>query len=186
MIRTTLAAALCAALVGCGGYTTYPAPESGPGADAAFNSPNVAPGPDVIYTALQYTIDRFPVDGPYALNLPPELSDKRVEYIFDLLDDPDAYSLTENTRDLPVYHVDRLWIRTTRAEVDVFRPVVDVPGPEGRQVTQRVTVNLEPRFARWRVVSARSSAIGLAPPPEPFFRERNPSARADATDAGTP
>lgn len=180
MLRTILAAALAVALTGCAGYTTYPAPESG-GADAAFNSPNVPPAPDVIYTALAYTIDRFPVDGLYAINLPPELDPKRVDYIFGLLKDPDARTLTQGTENLPTYHVGRIWIRGAGAEVDVFRPVTDIPGPDGAQVTQLVTVKLTPRFTRWRVASARSAAIGVATPPEPFLLDSK-SATAAAGD----
>lgn len=180
MLRIALAAALTLALTGCAGYTTYPAPQAG--SDAAFNSPNVPPAPDVVYTALAYTIDRFPVDGPYAINLPAQLDPKRVAYIFDLLKDPDARTLTQGTENLPTYHVGRIWIRGGSAEVDVFRPVTDIPGPEGGQVTQMVTVKLEPRFTRWRVASARSAAIGVASPPELAFRDQPETATASAAE----
>src|SRR5690606_25101261 len=88
-----LLASFALALGGCVGYTTYPAPATGESADAAFNSPNVPPAPDVIYTALDYAVERFPAGGAYTLNLPPELDPKRVDYIFNLLDDPAARRL---------------------------------------------------------------------------------------------
>ncbi len=183
MFRFALAALVSIILSGCAGYTTYPAPEPGTTSDAAFNSPNVPPAPDVIFTALEYSIDRFPINGPYAINLPPELDAKRVDYIIGLLKDPNAAVLTESNQDLPTYHVARIWIRAGRAQVDVFRPVTDIPGPQGGQVTQMVTVNLKPHFTRWQVESARSAAIGVASPPAPAFRDPNTRAIATAGPA---
>lgn len=172
MIRSLTALALTTLTIGgCVGYTTYPAPVTGESADAAFNSPNVPPAPDVIYTALAYAVERFPVGGAYAINLPPELDEKRVEYIFNLLDDPNARRLTRETADLPVFHVSRIWIRGASAEVDIFRPVTDIPGPDGGAVTQMVTLNLKSNFTRWRVDASRSAAIGLATPPKLHFAD---------------
>ena len=190
MARTGLirliALSILAALVGCVGYTTYPPPESGKGADAAFNSPNVPPAPDVIYSALAYTIGRYPVAGAYAINLPPELDAKRARYIHDLLNDDDARLLTADAvaQGLPIYHVARVWIRGPYAEVDVLRPVMDVPGPGGAEVTQQVTLTLKPRLARWRVTGARSAPIGLSTPPALSLRDADTAAAiVDASPA---
>ncbi len=171
MKSIVLSAALALLAPGCVGYTTYP---PGAGRDAAFNSPNVPPGPEVIYQAVAYATSRYPVTGAYAVNLPPELDPKRVEYIFDLLDDPDAGVLSPEAEAArtPVYHVGRVWIRGVHAEVDVFRPVLDIPGPAGAEVTQMVTLTLRSNFAsRWRVTGSRSSAIGLHEAPDRSLRD---------------
>lgn len=157
--------------VGCVGYTTYP---PGAGRDAAFNSPNVPPAPEVIYQAVAYATSRYPVAGAYAVNLPPELDPKRVDYIFDLLKDPDAGVLSPEAEAarVPVFHVGRVWIRGVHAEVDIFRPVLDIPGPDGAEVTQMVTLTLRSNLmSRWRVTGTRSSAIGLHDAPDRSLRD---------------
>ncbi|RMH26170.1 MAG: hypothetical protein D6693_07620 [Planctomycetota bacterium] len=157
-----------ATLAGCVGYTTYPPPESGRSADAAINTLNAPPASDVVFAAVRYVTSRWPAAGPYAINLPADMDTKRARYVFDLLKDPDASPVTAESIEAgrPVYHVSRVWIRGAYAEVDVFRPIGDVPGPGGAPVHQLVTVTLKPNLmARWRVTGSRSSAIGLHAPP---------------------
>jgi len=171
-------------LASCVGYTTYPPPGTGAGSgDTAINSPNVPPAPDVIVTALQHTIVRRPVNGDYAINLPPELTPKKATSIVARLHDPHAHLLTPETQSLPTYHIARIWIRGANAEVDVFHPVMDIPGPAGAPVVQLATVTLRSNLARWKMVSMRSSRIGAATPPPLHFvqLEKQDDDPADAT-----
>lgn len=172
--RLFFALILSSSLTGCVGYTTYPPPGEGTG-DVAFNSPNTAPAPDVIFTAVKYAVEQYPVDGEYTINLPAELNPTNIEYIGRVLGDPRAVRLTPETESLPVYHISRVWIRGFFAEVDVFRPVLDIPGPEGAPVHQRITLKLRAHFARWRVQSAQASVIGIADPPSLTYREPVPA-----------
>lgn len=184
MLRLVALIGLTLGLVGCVGYTTYPPPGEGTGSgDAAFNSPNIPPAPEVIAVALRHIVERYPVAGAYALNLPAELSAKKSRRISKLLDDPKAQPLTSQTQTLPIYHVARIWIRGASAEVDIFRPVTDIPGPPGVPVSQLVTLSLKSNLARWRVVSTRSSAIGVASPP-PLHFQTIADAQATAADSG--
>jgi len=187
MARLLLGVCLLAGLLapGCVGYTTYPPPESGKGADAAINSPNAPPAPEVIFAAVRYTTSRWPTEGAYAINLPADFDAKRMHYVFDLLHDPDAAPVTPATIDagIPVYHVGRVWIRGGYAEVDVYRPILDVPGPNGAPVHQMVTVSLKPNLlTRWRVTSTRSAAIGLHTPPALTPRDARTLAAVGADD----
>lgn len=166
MLRLTALIGLTLTLTGCVGYTTYPPPT---GSDTAINSPNVPPAPDVIVAALRRTIVRHRVSGDYAVNLPPELTVKRANWIVSHLDDPHAHLLTASTQSLPTYHVARIWIRGNYAEVDVFHPVMDIPGPAGAPVVQLATVTLRSNLARWRMESIHSSRIGAAAPPPLHF-----------------
>jgi len=173
-----VACLLLGATVGCAGYATYP-PVDG---DTAINNPNFRPVRSVIAQALRWTIERHPVPGQYAVNLPEGLTAGNVRSIIRQLPEG-GRPLTEQSKDLPVYHVSRIWIRGAGAEVDVHRPVLDVPGPDDQPVHQMMTVTLDGGFNRWRAESSQSWVIGAEPtPPLRFVQTDNQTDVDDAED----
>jgi len=71
---------------------------------------------------------------------------------------------------LPVFYVDRVWLRFNSATVDVIRPMPEVgPGPDGKPVYQTVTVRLEGGTTPWRVVHARAWPAGATTLPTAYF-----------------
>lgn len=174
-IRTPLAATLMLAaglgvgalLSGCAGYANYPKIGSD---DVAVNNPNVAPTPEAAFTALRWVVRRYPVDGPYTVNMPSGTYRRTGERVIDLLNDPNARLLTPTNQDLPCYHIKRVWIRGERATVEVLRPVLRPPmnlssGAPSAGLYQSFWVKCEAGWKPWRVVHARAWPIGTDAPP---------------------
>jgi len=160
----TAAVAMTAGLIGCASYSNYPALKG----DTAVNDPNAPPLPDLMVKAVRHTVERHPVAGPYAVNLPADLKPQKAEWIVAQLDE-DARLLTEETADLPTFHVSRIWVRGVKAEVDVHRPLVDVPSPRGGAAQQMVTVKLDSGLSGWRAASSKAWAVGAFEPPAPRY-----------------
>lgn len=165
MSALMVAMAAAGAIGGCAGYSNYPKIEG----NTASNDPNSSSMTAVMVVALQWTIEKHPVDGPYAVNLPEGMLRKRVDSVFARLDDPNARPITPDTVDLPTYHVARIQIRESNAEVDIIRPVTTVKGPGGAIVYQTVTVFVKGGLHPWAAESERAYMIGIAEPPPPHF-----------------
>lgn len=175
---STTAALVAAALalpgfmVGCVGYTTYPEVEGG----FARDNPNAMPTPIVLAESLERIVRRYPptLDGSstsFAVNLPAGTTYKTAQRIVEKLG-PGANVLQPGTENLPKYHIGRVWIRTTRAKVDVFRPVAALnddgspnaaSGPIGYQA---ITIWLEGGLGpNWRVIREQPWALGAVEVP---------------------
>jgi len=177
-----LALAALAALPACVGYANYPPIEG----DTAANDPNAQPFSGIMVGALKYTIERHPVEGQYAVNLPEGMLRHRALQIIDRLDDPAARPMTPETVALPTYHVSRVWIRGTEAEVDVHRPLPVLTGAAQPTTHQMATLYMTSGFNEWRVERVRPYAMGAFPPPEPSFIPEpppEPQPRTDEPDA---
>ena len=165
MVRTTLALACAAALLGgCTGYNTWP-PQKGV---AGIKDPNVRPNDQVILTSLQYTVQRYPPDSPdgrFAINLPEGINPRLYTWVVARAGEG-AEPLTEDNADLPIYHVKQIKVRGREAEVLVLRPVTEAgEGPEGAMAYQPITVQMRGGLDGWRVVHRREWLVGLEDPP---------------------
>lgn len=165
VLSATLLAGACLAPIGCAGYANYPSI----GEDAAINDPNHPPIPDVMAEALRYTVEKFPVEGEYVVNLPPGIQKRWAERLLKRLEDPNARLVTPGTENLPAYHVTQVWIRGDSSTVEVVRPVPTVKaGAEGPAALTYQSLRLKLRgagSANWRVRATRAWTIGAAEPP---------------------
>jgi hypothetical protein len=154
------------AMTGCAGYANYPQIGT---SDVAVNNPNVAPTPEAAFTALKWVIRRYPVEGPYTVNMPSGTYRRTGERVIELLKDPDARLLTPTNQHLPCYHIKRVWVRGERATVEVLRPVLrppmDKPAGTPDTIYQSFWVKCEAGWKPWRVVHARAWPIGSDAPP---------------------
>jgi len=152
------------AIVGCAAHATVPArPEE----EWSVSDPNVHPAATVMRVALQRVISRFPVDGPYVINLPQGMQKRWAEDLLKRLNDPNAHLVSSATADLPAFHVTKVWIRPgSRAWVDILRPVRGVPGEGAGPLYQRITVQLrDAPLNPWHVDAIRVWPMGLDQPP---------------------
>lgn len=154
-------------LTGCVGYTTYP-PADWQTASGDISGP---PADELMTESLRHVIDRYPPGGvgTIAINLPEGVHDRAYGVIARRVG-PDVVPMAPGLESMPTYHVTRIWVRGTRAEVDVLRPVGELgPSPSGEPIIQAVTVQLEGGLSRWRVMRVRPWVIGSEAVPEPHY-----------------
>lgn len=154
----TASGMLAAILPACTSYTNVP----GPDAATAQQDPNARQASRAAETALAWTVQRHPVEGPYWINLPPGTSIETAESIAATLGGmarvPDAPST-----ELPVYHVSRVWIRLSEGKVDVIFPARD---GLNRQVQRAVTVWMNGGIRPWTARRGQYWSPGTVPVPE--------------------
>jgi len=191
LLVITAAVTLLASAAGLSGctkqYTNYPEVPSARGLSEDPNSPGAELA---IIASVQYVVRRyFPgsqhdddsttqgvaraaVDDAFILNLPRGMRKSFYERIVRRVG-PNVLPMTPEALEqsgLPVFHVTRVWMRLHDAQVDIMRPMLELPpGLDGQPIYQTVTCRLEGRFMQWRVVHARAWTPGLDPVPEPFF-----------------
>lgn len=168
------AALTCGVLGGCpgGGFNTWPpADETRPwGGSTSSGDINRPPVLQVVGTALNYACRRFPPlanaspedvpTAPFAINLPPGTTYKAATEICGFAH-PLARPLTEETKTLPVYHVARINVRGTDAEVLVHVPVVGMTSPEGGTLYKGVRIVLRSGTQNWRVMAHSSFPVAV-------------------------
>lgn len=153
------------------GNVNYP-PIDGQTATGDLNQPAAR---HVMATALIYATNRYPpvaeapvgekVEQPLAFNLPPGVSDGTYHIIQNDVSERNvtAVALTDRTKDRPVYHVTRVVVRGTDAEVDVLVPRYNLgPGVSGEQMYSGVSLDMRGGFRPWQVISARSFQVTSA------------------------
>ena len=151
-------------LVGCIGYTTYPAASW----QVASDEMNGPPADEIMIASIKWAIDRYEEGsgGSVAINLPDVVRDRAYRVIATRSGER-AVPMQPGLEDLPTYHLVRLWVRGEKAEVDLLRPVTDIgASPTGNQIVQAVTIYLEGGLHRWRVERARHWYIGTDEVPE--------------------
>jgi hypothetical protein len=182
--------ALPAAMSGCTSTTNYPEIE---GTKLTFEDPNEWRTVSAMIVAVRYVGNRYEpgrlpeyntidpseiaestVDYPFILNVPPGL---RKVYYDRLCREvgsnarpvtPDVAETLANqqTTDVPLIHIGRVWIREQSAQVDVYRPMPELGlGADGQQVYQMITVRLSGGVRPWRAIHARAWAPGAFPTP---------------------
>lgn len=158
-----------ALLGGCSSYT------SAPGIDAHFaaEGPNAPRAESAALAALQFAVTRYPPGGPrteaatsreassltadfpLAVNMP--LGTRRGVYERVAIRLGAQVVPYDTGVTLPIYTVERVWVRERTATVDVLRPMLELPRKaDGSPVYQRLTVRLEGSFRPWRVVHTRA------------------------------
>lgn len=171
VLAASMALAAGLGLAGCATYANYPEI----GKDVAVNDPNVTPLPTLETVALRWVVQKYPVQGEYAVNPARGTEKSKAEAIARGVG-ADARIVSDETMGLPVYHVPRIWLRGDRAEVDVTRPV----GEEGAY--QAVTVRLKSEFGRWVVSSAKTWPVGMGEVPELYGWSKSAKPVASAGD----
>lgn len=182
MIGLAFAAGVCA---GC--RQQYVSSPGVPTARGIPENPNKPAAADCMVLAVQYVAGRYPPGSlrldagsaaeqrdarvPYecVVNLPRGLRRSFYERIAREIG-PACRPMSVDVQHtgLPTFHVTRVWMRFSTATVDVVRAMPELgPGPDGKAVTQTVTVRLEGGTEPWHIVHARAGAPeeGIVPPP---------------------
>ncbi len=166
LMMAALAGAM-AVMAGCpgAGQVNYP-PIPG---DTISNSVNNPPVPRVIDGALEYIVRRYPPNSsgpldpqppvPFAVNLPPNMSEENVRAII-ANTSPWARALTEQTQDLPIYHVARVNVRGGTAYVDILRPVSTLPDKPVNPLYQGLRVEMRGLSTAWKVNHIQLYPVG--------------------------
>lgn len=156
-------------LSGCASYVNYPAIGTAE-EDPAINDPNVAPAPTIVQASLRHVITRFPVNGPYLVNLPQGMLKRRADEIVAALRDPNASLPSPERANLPAFHVTKVWLRPSdKAQVEILRPIFGVGNPGIPEEYQPVTVRLRRSpLENWQVDSVRIWSVGMKQPPVLF------------------
>ena len=162
-----LSLALALVVGGCAEYGNYPSIGTA-AEDPAVNDPNVAPMPTITQAALRHVIGRFPVNGPYLVNLPQGMQRRRAEEIVRALRDANASLPSPERASLPAFHVTKVWLRpSSKAQVEILRPMFGVGNPGVPEEYQPVTVRLRRGpLENWEVDSVRIWPVGMRQPPE--------------------
>lgn len=153
---------------GCvvGGYTTWPPPTPvAAGAPAEFTAINLPPQHNVVTEALRWTARRYPpvpapqagveYDQPFAINLPRGVTEEMYRLIAMRASDHARPLSNQFTHGLPIYHISRVDVRGSTADVEIIRPVLTI-APDGmgtpeQNLWQGVRLRLEGGFTPWRV-----------------------------------
>ncbi len=174
-MRRTISPALAAlglfwlALGGCAGYASWPPVDGG----SVISDPNNPPMPAILISAYKFMEKEYPPassDGRFAINLPSGLLHRNYAFVARHVG-PNAAPLTpENEASLPVYHVERVRIRGTEAQVEMVYPSTTLgSGPGGGAVWQGVRLRMQRTAGNWKVTTRREWASGVAQPPPPFY-----------------
>lgn len=183
-----LGLSVLAGMSGCASYGNYPPI----GEDVAENDPNVAPMPEITAAAVRWLVRKYPVEGPYVVNLPAGMERNTAESVLARIGDPNARLVMPSTKNLPAYHVTKLWLRQFHSTVDVLRPVTDMPASSesGSKAInyQLFTIKLKGGglHGAWRVEAVpRAWPIGTYEPPMLFGWEEVPAAMPVGTSPAT-
>lgn len=188
---TLLAGLALASTAGCivANYQTWPAGEFRPALpDEEFPAINMAPMHNVTSAALAYVARRYPpvpnpqagveYDQLFAVNLPKGATNGMYRVIVSRAS-PFARPLSRTqTEPLPTYHIARVDVRGSVADVEILRPVLTLaPGAQGsltQNVWQGVRVRVEGGLKPWEVAWSTTFAATPADLPPLNFVEDAP------------
>lgn len=181
-----LAVGVAVGLWGCQGYGSYPGPES----SAMITNPNTRGTVAVVTEAVRWASLRYAPGGDvrasYLVSPPAGMWERYAERIADSLGDR-AVLLREGDESLPTFSVGRVWLRGSRAKVDVFRPVVELGRDDnGAYTLEPVTVWLEGGIEPWRVVRHQTWAIGSVELPNAWYAPRPGFERSEVVEVPVP
>ncbi|MBL4590914.1 MAG: hypothetical protein JKY96_03025 [Phycisphaerales bacterium] len=145
---------------GCVSYTNVSGPESPP----SFRSPNHFAAVDVTGKALDWVVTRHgPGEGAgYVVNLPAGTTQENAMKIFARMPSGATWPATIEQDGLGMYHISRVWIRSSEAKVDVVYPFAMLNGGTGQR---GVTVWLQGGVRKWRVIRGQYWAPGTVAVP---------------------
>lgn len=164
-IFALVALPIAAGLPACVGVSTNPSIYDDPNARPVASAAIV----EITTAAVRHVVSRYPVNGPYALNLPASIPDSQAQSIIRRLAASQAQLLTEHSASLPTYHVESVRVLGDEAIVQVHRPI-NVRGADEKPVTQAIEVKCRGGVHPWRVVATRGLMLGAIPPPPPYVR----------------
>ena len=160
-VRAALAALITAtSLFTCGCVANYVNVPPQPG-DTAFHNPDLIPVPELMTDALTWVTAKYPVDPPYAVNLPPGTGHATYVRVVEDGTRGRGVPMSPEVEGLPTYHVAAVRIRGTRATVDVVLP-------EGLDAVA-CTVTLRSTIYGWRIQDSRSWLTPVIPVPAPYY-----------------
>jgi len=172
---TTLRCITLGLLAGCVGYSTYD-PAVGP---IDLQTPNQPALEEIMVAGLGWTIEHFPPGTPpdlgtigqtalergdraVAISLPAGLSQKQYDSI---VARADANAKPwDRAAGLPIYRVGRIWIRDSKASIDIHRPLTD--GASTADLYQTITVEMKSGYGGWQYERFRAweTGVGALPP----------------------
>jgi hypothetical protein len=135
----------------------------------AATDPNVFPAPKLMALSLEYVANRYPPAGgagdgstaTFAFNLPEGMNEKSVALIESMLEGRGVRVTPENAGTLPVYHIVTMWIRGTRATVEMVYPFPELGLTSGAQPIYRgVSLTLAQDLSPWRVQRQQLWTVG--------------------------
>ncbi|MFG0251343.1 MAG: hypothetical protein ACF8NJ_00550, partial [Phycisphaerales bacterium JB038] len=152
-LAIVLVTLLAAGLGGCASYVNIP-PQPG---DTAIHKPDMIPVPELMTDALMWATARYPVEPPYAVNLPADTPRVTYSNVVERGTRGRGIAMSPEVEHLPTYHIAEVRIRGTRAQVDIV-----LPAGQGAAAT---TVTLRSTMSGWRMQDARSWIAGVVPVP---------------------
>lgn len=182
---------------GCVGYHVYPEVGNEPGVES-INSPPVH---QIMAESIRWTVTHYPPyeryewqAGPeavgdrvirlegkdkfFAINLPPGVRREVYEMVVKNAG-PGAVAMEPGNESMPTYHFLRVWISGDEARAEVMRPVTGMPpGPDGRPVTQGMTLYLRGGVHSWRVEYHNAWSIGTMTTPSLSYIPEPPPPKA--------
>ena len=179
----TLLALVAFIAPGCVGHNVINPVADG---ERGFTNPNSDPIPPLMIESIRWVATRYPpeesaewsaggapmpdsgagIAGPrFAVNLPQGVNREVYKRVCELIGFG-AVPMQEGNESLPTYHVSRIWVEGDEAKVDVIRPIKGLnTGPEGRPITQPITVRLRGGLAPWHVTSHNVWSFNSLPTP---------------------
>jgi hypothetical protein len=148
-----LTVCFAACLSGCASYVNIP-PQPG---DTAIHKPDMIPVPELMTDALVWATARYPVEPPFAVNLPPDTPRVTYNNVVERGTRGRGVPMSADVEHLPTYHIAEVRIRGTRAQVDIILP--------RGQKASATTVTLRSTVSGWRMQDARSWIAGVVPVP---------------------
>lgn len=157
----------------------------------AATDPNVFPAPKLMALSLEYVANRYPPAGgagdgstpTFAFNLPEGMRPENYDLVQSMLEGHGVPVTPENATTLPIYHIATMWIRGSRAQVEMVYPVQAVgltPGSE--PVYRGVSLELATDLSPWRVRRQQLWSVGTIPVPPLHFREAPPPTEGEGGD----
>lgn len=146
----------------------------------AATDPNTFPAPKLMALSLEYVANRYPPAGgagdgsapTFAFNLPQGMRPESVELVRSMLDGRGVPVTEENAKTLPIYHIVTMWIRGTRAQVEMVYPVQDVGLTKGSEPVYRgVSLMLGTDLSPWSVRRQQLWTVGTIPVPPLHFQD---------------
>lgn len=186
------AGALALGAGGCVGYATSPTRSKQP-----FEKPSpIYAVQEICAASAAYVVEKFPINGPYAVNLPAGLSRSDCERIIRLMKDENARVLTASTQSLPIVHVETVSVIGDGATSRVFRPVglsamqgsgkeATLPGGP-TALTQCMELRVQGGLRPWHAVAMRGLMLGAIPTPELNIIPDDGSAPPEAVEPEAP
>ncbi len=142
----------------------------------AATDPNTFPAPKLMALSLEYVANRYPPEGgagdgaqaTFAFNLPAGMRPENVELVSSMLGGRGVAVTPENSTTLPIYHIATMWIRGSRAQVEMVFPVTGLT-PGSPPVYRGVSLELGTDMSPWRVRRQQLWNVGTIPVPELHF-----------------